>query len=136
MARAALGWSSAELARRAHVGAATVTRFETHSELIPATISAMQRALEDAGIIFEEADDGSAGVRRRRLREGDRVRFRPQSQVRPDLANKIAKVVRVEPHPPQTGPTYRVWVDFPDEEDGSIAGVFEFEYELVKAVAG
>ena|SRR6266436_4068449 len=99
MARAALGWSSAELARRAHVGAATVTRFETHSELIPATISAMQRALEDAGIIFEEADDGSAGVRRRRLRERDRVRFRPQSQVRPDLANKIGKVVRVEPHP-------------------------------------
>ena len=134
MARAALGWSSAELARRAQVGVATVNRFETHSELIPATISAMQRALEDAGIIFEEADDGSTGVRRRRLREGDLVRFRPQSQVRPDLANKIGEVVRVEPHPPQTGPAYRVWVDF-HEQGASIAGVVEFEYELVKAVA-
>jgi transcriptional regulator with XRE-family HTH domain len=134
MARAVLGWSTTELARRAQVGIATINRFETaHSEPIPATIAAMQRALESGGAVFEESDDGSAGVRKRRMREGDLVRLRPQSRLRPGLNNEVGRVVQVEPHPPQTGPTYRVWVEFPDGE--SMAGVFEFEYELVRAAA-
>lgn len=66
MARAVLGWSAAELATRAQVGTATVNRFETirndisgtHSKPIPATVAAMQRALEAAGVIFDDSGDG------------------------------------------------------------------------------
>jgi hypothetical protein len=52
-ARAMLRWSTIELSRVAQVGQATVNRFErTEGETIPATIAAMQRALESAGIEF------------------------------------------------------------------------------------
>lgn len=70
MARAALGWNTAELAKRANVGIATVNRFETgQATTIPATVAAMQRALEDAGVVFlaeGEAGDGGPGVRLRK----------------------------------------------------------------------
>lgn len=53
MARAALGWSMRDLARQARVGLMTVTRFETgQSTPITATLAAMRRALEEAGIEF------------------------------------------------------------------------------------
>jgi transcriptional regulator with XRE-family HTH domain len=52
-ARAMLRWSTIELSRAAQVGQATVNRFErTEGETIPATIAAMQRALEAAGVEF------------------------------------------------------------------------------------
>jgi len=54
-ARALLGMSAAELASRANVGWATVQRFEVQ-EGIPqsrsATLQKVQKALEDAGVIF------------------------------------------------------------------------------------
>ncbi len=57
MARAALGWSTGELARRAQVGAATVNRFETgQAAPIPSTLAAIQRAMEAEGIEFKAAD--------------------------------------------------------------------------------
>ena len=60
MARAALGWGVRDLATKANVGTTTVTRFENGQGMpIPATIAAMQRAFEGAGIVF--SDDG--GVR-------------------------------------------------------------------------
>src|SRR5882762_1024939 len=50
---AMLRWSTIELSRAAQVGQATVNRFErTEGETIPATIAAMQRALEAAGVEF------------------------------------------------------------------------------------
>ena len=53
MARAGLGWNIGQLAAKANVGAATVARFETSKgEIIPATLAAIQRALEAAGIEF------------------------------------------------------------------------------------
>ena len=53
MARAGLGWNIGQLAANANVGAATVARFETSKgEIIPATLAAIQRALEAAGIEF------------------------------------------------------------------------------------
>ena len=53
MARAGLGWNIGQLAANANVGAATVARFETgKGEIIPATLAAIQRALEAAGIEF------------------------------------------------------------------------------------
>jgi transcriptional regulator with XRE-family HTH domain len=57
MARAGLGWSIARLADAASVGVATVARFETHKgETIPATLTAIQRALEHAGVEFLAAN--------------------------------------------------------------------------------
>src|SRR5437870_5396984 len=53
MARAGLGWNIGRLATAAHVGAATVARFERgESETIPATLAAIERALEAAGVEF------------------------------------------------------------------------------------
>jgi hypothetical protein len=130
MARAALGWSTSELARRARVGVATVNRFETiQGETTPTTVEAMQRTLESAGAIFDS--DGLGGVRMRKMREGDLVRRKRQySERHPGWKDTIRKVVEVERHP-QTGPTYRVWVDSPDNDRP--AGLFAFEFELVKA---
>jgi transcriptional regulator with XRE-family HTH domain len=55
MARAALKWSSTELADRASVGEATVARFERGSKATSSTIiSAIQRALEAVGVEFIE----------------------------------------------------------------------------------
>jgi transcriptional regulator with XRE-family HTH domain len=53
MARVALGWNAAKLADAACVGVATVNRFEAGAaNPIPATLSAIQRALETAGVRF------------------------------------------------------------------------------------
>ena len=53
MARAGLGWTIGQLPANANVGAATVARFETgKGETIPATLAAIQRALEAAGAEF------------------------------------------------------------------------------------
>lgn len=55
MARAAVGWSTRELAERANVGATTVNRFEVEARApIRATLMAIQRALEAAGVEFLE----------------------------------------------------------------------------------
>jgi predicted transcriptional regulator len=62
MARAALGWSTRDLARHARVGSTTVSRFEGgHGTPIPATVAAMQRALENAGVEF--GPNGSVRLR-------------------------------------------------------------------------
>jgi transcriptional regulator with XRE-family HTH domain len=64
MARAGLGWNIAQLAAAAQVGKATVFRFEAGaSETIPATLAAMQRALEAAGIEF--LDDNGLRLKRK-----------------------------------------------------------------------
>jgi len=130
MARAALGWSTSELARRAHVGVATVNRFENlQGETTPATVEAMQRTLESSGAIFDLNGDGSRGVRMRKMREGDLVRRKAQYRP-PGWEDTIRKVLEVE-RIPQMGPTYRVWVGSPDNERE--AGLYAFEFELVKA---
>lgn len=69
MARAALGWTGTTLAKTAQIGLATVNRFEVGQGVAnPATVAAMQRALEDGGVIFlaaGETADGGPGVRLR-----------------------------------------------------------------------
>ncbi len=68
-ARALLGWNGARLAEAAGVSLQTIRRME--SELGPgrssaANVSAVQRALEDAGVLFlgpNELNRGGAGVR-------------------------------------------------------------------------
>jgi transcriptional regulator with XRE-family HTH domain len=60
LGRLALGWTAQTLADRAHLGVATISRAE-QSDVPPITVSnlfAIQRALEDGGVIFIE--DGAA----------------------------------------------------------------------------
>jgi hypothetical protein len=66
MARAALGWGVRDLAREANVGVSTVTRFEAGAEPIPATLSAIMRTLEAAGVEFIPENGGGLGVRLKR----------------------------------------------------------------------
>jgi transcriptional regulator with XRE-family HTH domain len=55
MARAALGWGVKELGDRAGVSANTVVRFENDKhEANQATVQAIQRAFEAAGVRFTE----------------------------------------------------------------------------------
>ena len=64
-ARALLGISASELASRANVGLATIQRFETQ-EGVPisrsATLPRIQKALEDAGVVFLGDPINSPGV--------------------------------------------------------------------------
>jgi hypothetical protein len=99
-------------------------------------LAAVQHALESAGTEFVPENGGDAGVRLRRFRLGDLVRFRSQSNMRHSFdvgLEDIGTVVWVEPHPPQTGPTYRINVQFPRAH---VEGVFKFEFELAKAAQG
>jgi transcriptional regulator with XRE-family HTH domain len=66
LARTALGWSVRDLARAAEVSPDTVRRFERGGSVKASTIQAIQRALETAGVIFVDADDGGPGVRLRK----------------------------------------------------------------------
>ena len=62
MARAALEWGIIELAKAAGVGISTVSRFE-QSQARPqaATLEAIQRTLEEAGVVF--TNGGEPGVK-------------------------------------------------------------------------
>jgi transcriptional regulator with XRE-family HTH domain len=135
-ARAALNWSLDDLASASGVHRNTLSNFETRKfDSEPEKLAAVKRALESAGVIFIDENDEAAGVRLRRFQVGDFVRFRPQTRVRYSYdipADEIGIVVDVEPHPPMTGPTYRMSVKFPSCER-VVPGVFRFEYELIQA---
>jgi transcriptional regulator with XRE-family HTH domain len=134
-ARALLNWSLDRLTEASGVHRNTISNFETgRYGGDPAKVAALKHALESAGVIFVEENGEGSGARLRRFRIGDTVRFRPQTRVRFSFditADEVGAVVDVEPHPPQTGPTYRMDVQFPRK---LVPGVFRFEYELVKAV--
>jgi transcriptional regulator with XRE-family HTH domain len=63
MARAALGLGVRDVARLAMVAPATISRLESGEELKPRTLSAIQKALETAGIQFISENGGGPGVR-------------------------------------------------------------------------
>ncbi len=72
-ARSLLGWSQARLAEASGLGIATIKRME--GERGPLRSSAenvlkVQQALEDAGVIFIDADDEGPGVRLKANRAG------------------------------------------------------------------
>jgi len=58
LARTALGWSVSDLARAAEVSYHTVERFERGDSVRPSSVEAIQRALDKAGIVFIDANDG------------------------------------------------------------------------------
>ena len=66
MARAALGWGLAELAKAAGVGVNTVSRFENGSDAHIGTQRLVRRALEAAGVEFIAENGGGPGVRLRK----------------------------------------------------------------------
>jgi transcriptional regulator with XRE-family HTH domain len=65
MARAALNWSTQQLAEVAGVGANTVNRFEMGQDARVSSVEKMRTALEMAGVEFIPENGGGAGVRMR-----------------------------------------------------------------------
>lgn len=59
MGRAAVQWSQADLARAAKVRQETVSGFEGGNDSRRSTVSAMQAALESAGVVFIGPDETS-----------------------------------------------------------------------------
>jgi transcriptional regulator with XRE-family HTH domain len=134
MARAALNWSLEQLAQASKVHRNTISNFETGKFAgDPAKLAAIKRTLEAAGVIFPDETGENSSIKLRRFQVGDVVRFRPQSRMRMSYdigSDEVGTVVGVEPHPPRTGPTYRIEVQF---ERVRVPYIFKFEYELVRA---
>lgn len=63
MARAALNWTTRDLARAAGVGVNTVNRFEGGSDARVSSVDSLRSALERAGVTFIDENGGGAGVR-------------------------------------------------------------------------
>ena len=57
MGRAALEWSQQDLASKSGVGSTSVKKFELGAPLRPLLLSALRRAMEDAGVGF--IDEGA-----------------------------------------------------------------------------
>jgi transcriptional regulator with XRE-family HTH domain len=72
MARAALEWSTTDLARAANVGVNSVNRFETGRDSRISTVGKLRAALEAAGVMFIGENGGGAGVRLRKTKLGTR----------------------------------------------------------------
>ena len=66
MARAALGRGVRELAAKAGVSPDVVFRLEKGEALPQRTGLAIREALEDAGVVFIDANGGGAGIRLRK----------------------------------------------------------------------
>jgi len=66
-ARGLLDWSQRELADAACVGVSTVRQFEASERTArSATVEVIQRAFEEAGVIFVDANGDGPGVRLRK----------------------------------------------------------------------
>jgi transcriptional regulator with XRE-family HTH domain len=136
-ARAALNWSLERLAEASGVHRNTLSNFETRKYAgEPEKLAILKRTLETAGVMFIEENGGASGVALRRFKAGDRVRFRPQTNIGLSYgipADEVGTVAEVEGHPPRTGPTYMMMVEFPSRR-GPLPYIFKFEYELVEAI--
>jgi transcriptional regulator with XRE-family HTH domain len=66
MGRAALGWSTSELAREANLGGNTVNRFESGQDARVSSVDKMRSAMEAAGVEFIAENGGGPGVRLRK----------------------------------------------------------------------
>jgi transcriptional regulator with XRE-family HTH domain len=66
LARTALGWTKSDLGRASGTSPSVVRKFERGGSLKATTVEAIQRALENAGVIFIDANDGGPGARLRK----------------------------------------------------------------------
>jgi transcriptional regulator with XRE-family HTH domain len=66
VARTALGWSERRLARAAGVSTGVVRDFERAGSVRATSVEAIQRALENAGVMFIDENDGGPGARLRK----------------------------------------------------------------------
>jgi transcriptional regulator with XRE-family HTH domain len=66
MARSALGWNIADLARAAKVGINTVNRFESGNDARLSSVDKMRSAMEAAGVEFIAENGRGPGVRLRK----------------------------------------------------------------------
>jgi transcriptional regulator with XRE-family HTH domain len=66
MGRAALGWSTTDLAREANLGGNTVNRFESGQDARMSSVDKMRSAMEAAGVEFIAENGGGPGVRLRK----------------------------------------------------------------------
>ena len=73
MARAALGITVRELAAMAGVNKMTVSRLESGREGFQSTLDKLQKALEEAGIIFIPENGGGVGVRLQKSMKTDEM---------------------------------------------------------------
>ena len=66
MARAALGWGVRDLASKSGVAANTVSRYENGADALGGTLERIQRALENAGVVFiDQSKESGPGVKLR-----------------------------------------------------------------------
>ncbi|MER9412904.1 helix-turn-helix domain-containing protein [Mesorhizobium sp. M0589] len=63
MGRAALNWSTLDLAKAAGIGGNTVNRFEAGQDARVSSVDKMRSALEGAGVEFIAENGGGPGVR-------------------------------------------------------------------------
>jgi hypothetical protein len=64
-ARALLGWTRGELARRSVVSVNTILGYENdQTSPIPATLAALRMAFEKAGVVFTDGDEPGVKMRR------------------------------------------------------------------------
>ncbi|KAB0680143.1 helix-turn-helix domain-containing protein [Aureimonas leprariae] len=68
MGRAALGWSTQDLAVKAGVGGNTVNRYEAGQDARVSSVEKIREALEAAGVIFIAENGEGPGVRLRKER--------------------------------------------------------------------
>lgn len=130
-ARAMARIEQADLALKASVSVDTIKRLERTVGPVSANVAtteAIMRVLESAGVEF--ISDGQSGVRQRRFRLGDLVRFRPQTTMRRETtigADDVGTVIKVEGEPQNYGVGYAMSVQFGDV----VRHCFHYEFELV-----
>jgi transcriptional regulator with XRE-family HTH domain len=79
MGRAALNWSTLDLAKKAGVGGNTVNRFEAGQDARVSSVDKMRAALEAAGVEFIAENGGGAGVRLRKKAGATEEGIRPEN---------------------------------------------------------
>lgn len=113
-ARGLLDWSQSELAERSKLSESTVRDFEkgrrTPSEN---NLDGIRKAFEDAGIEFIKGNQH--GVRMRKMRAGDHVKFRKGVLMGASFDDAVGVIVRERPEV-KMGSVERIDVVFPRHE--------------------
>ena len=125
-ARGLLDWSQIELAERSELSESTVRDFEKGRRTPSQTnLDAIRRTLEEAGVEFIEGNQH--GVRMRKMRAGDYVKFRSGALMGATFGDAVGVVLRDRPEV-KMGSVERIDVSFPGHE--TLVGVESALFEL------